>query len=499
MTDSLQALSFFSAKSKPLDDEAAATAAVVIEKEAYVKTIADSIDGTEAVRAYAATASSLVLASIKERQEATGFAELTPASLDISGGAREFLTKERAEELLAPLLASDSKITKVKLSGKSFGRDASAIAGKALSAAQGQLMDVDLSDIIAGRPEEEALASLRTICEGLRGSQLAALDLSDNALGEKGVRACQAAIEGQTALQSLSFCNNGISEEAAAAIAELVSCSTLKKLHFYNNMSGDAGARHVANVVTKARNLVDFQMACSRVGGEGGAALAEALAGDGKLQRLDLHDNIIGEEGGLALAKMLSSQQQLRVLNLSEIGLGDAATAAIAKALSSAAPLLEVLELACDEITADAAPALAACLRAKSQLRRLVLSENELGDKGAVHIASALSSSHSELEEVRMNQNEICRVGAVALAKAVAGKPKLSLLDINSNKVSEAGVEAVKAAFHAAGQTACLGPLDENEEDEEEEEEGEEEVEEQDEETEKEDDELAAQMSHIHM
>ena len=45
--------------------------------------------------------------------------------------------------------------------------------------------------------EDEALDALRIICEALTAVTLARLNLSDNALGEKGVRACATAITSQ--------------------------------------------------------------------------------------------------------------------------------------------------------------------------------------------------------------------------------------------------------------------------------------------------------------
>ena len=49
----------------------------------------------------------------------------------------------------------------------------------------------DISDIIAGRPEDEALRTLTIICSSLRKFNLLEVDLSDNALGAKGVEACR--------------------------------------------------------------------------------------------------------------------------------------------------------------------------------------------------------------------------------------------------------------------------------------------------------------------
>jgi hypothetical protein len=45
--------------------------------------------------------------------------------------------------------------------------------------------------------EDEALAALRLICGALGKARLRHLNLSDNALGEKGIRACAAAFAEQ--------------------------------------------------------------------------------------------------------------------------------------------------------------------------------------------------------------------------------------------------------------------------------------------------------------
>jgi hypothetical protein len=77
------------------------------------------------------------------------------------------------------------------------------------------------------------------VCAGLSGCKLHSLDLSDNALGEKGVRAVAGALQSQPAVRSLSFQNDGISVHAARALLEILPAPhNLHKLHFFNNMSG---------------------------------------------------------------------------------------------------------------------------------------------------------------------------------------------------------------------------------------------------------------------
>lgn len=104
------------------------------------------------------------------------------------GGAREMLTKESTEKLMGDLL-TDKELPKtlesIRLSGKSFGVDAAHVAAGALLNLE-KLRRVDLSDIIAGRPEEEALQALEIISGGLKDKKFTHIHLSDNALGKKG-------------------------------------------------------------------------------------------------------------------------------------------------------------------------------------------------------------------------------------------------------------------------------------------------------------------------
>ena len=68
----------------------------------------------------------------------------------------------------------------------------------------GSLTHADISDIIAGRPEKEVLGALRIISQALAEAKLKTLDLSDNALGQKGIIACTQAFA-QQVIAAISF------------------------------------------------------------------------------------------------------------------------------------------------------------------------------------------------------------------------------------------------------------------------------------------------------
>ena len=70
-----------------------------------------------------------------------------------------------------------------------------------------------------------------------------------------------------------------MSAEASELITEIVlegGCPPLELLHFYNNMSGSAGAIASSRLVSAAADhLTDFRYSATRSGSEGCMAIAE--------------------------------------------------------------------------------------------------------------------------------------------------------------------------------------------------------------------------------
>lgn len=495
MTKNLSTESIFSRKYGLLGKEEASENAKRIEETCFA-TANEHFekepdgDGSSAVQLYAKETSKLMLEvlkrgpRLKEETDATVLDKSiapTETVFDISGGRRAFIESEEARELLKPLTEEGNSYTKICFSNRSFGLDAARVVQPILESLKNQLTEVDLSDFIAGRPEDEAIEVMKIFSLALEGCVLRYLNLSNNAMGEKGVRAFDALLKSQSNLEELYLMNDGISEEAAKAIAELIPATdNLKILHFHNNMTGDQGAIAISEILKLSPELEDFRCSSTRVDSEGGIALAEALSTCTKLKKLDLRDNMFGVEAGLALSKSLEQFLGITEVYLSYLNLEDEGAVAIITALKESAPSLEVLEIAGNDITVKAAPAIAACIAVKKDLTKLSLAENELKDDGAVLIGKALEEGHTQLKELDLSNNMIRRVGARCLAHAVvSNKPNFVLLNINGNAISDEGIDEVKDILKAANKSLdVLGPLDENDvdgegEDEDEEDEGE--------------------------
>ncbi|KAF3436299.1 hypothetical protein FNV43_RR23391 [Rhamnella rubrinervis] len=424
-------------------------------------------DGGSAVQIYAKESSRLMLEVLKrgprtrEDREVTSEKLTTGTVFDLSCGHRSFIEAGEAEELLKPLREHGNSYTKICFSNKSFGLDAARVALPILLSLKDQLTEVDLSDFVAGRPEAEALEVMSIFSSALEGCTLRYLNLSNNAMGEKGVRAFGSLLRSQKSLEELYLMNDGISEEAARAVSELIpSSEKLRVIHFYNNMTGDEGAVAISEIVKRSPVLEDFRCSSTRVGSEGGIALAEALRTCTCLKKLDLRDNMFGVEAGMALSKTLSVFADLTEIYLSYLNLEDEGAEALANVLKESAPSLEVLDIAGNDITAKSAASLAACIAAKQFLMRLNLAENELKDEGAILIGKALEEGHGQLHEVDLSTNLIRRAGARLLAQVVVRKPGFKLLNINGNYISDEGIDEVKDMFKNS--PGLLGPLDEN-------------------------------------
>ncbi|KAH1227346.1 RAN GTPase-activating protein 1 [Glycine max] len=474
MTKNLTTPSIFSRKYGLLSKEEAEEDAKHIENVAFATATQHfekepDGDGSSAVQIYAKESSKLMLEALKRGPKAKEDGELinekaagatAETVFDISGGRRDFISGEETAELLKPL-TGPSSYNKICFSNRSFGLDAARVAEPILLSVKDQLKEVDLSDFIAGRPEAEALEVMTIFSSALEGSVLRYLNLSNNAMGEKGVRAFRSLLKSQINLEELYLMNDGISEEAAKAVSELLpSTEKLRVLHFHNNMTGDEGAIAIAEIVKRSPALEDFRCSSTRVGSDGGVALVEALGDCKHLRKLDLRDNMFGEEAGVALSKVVPAFTDLTEIYLSYLNLEDDGAEALANALKESAPSLEILDLAGNDITAKAAASVAACISSKQFLTKLNLSENELKDEGVVLISKALEGGHGQLIEVDLSTNSITWSGAKLVAEAVVGKPGFKLLNINANFISDEGIDELKNIFKNSPD--MLGPLDEN-------------------------------------
>ncbi|TDH65179.1 hypothetical protein CCR75_005903 [Bremia lactucae] len=402
-------------------------------------------------------------------------------------GDRELVTEARAHELVRMYAVAEAKVpppafTHITLRNKSYTLEAARVIAAFLKrletlGAFEHLTSVDFADMIAGRTEDEALQVLATLCDALGALKtLTCIDLSDNALGEKGVRACFGLLQHQEHLQHIYFCNNGISAAAASVIVEEVllfrgpdTPTKLETFHFYNNMSGDEGAVALAKVLPLAPLLKDLRFSATRAQREGSLTFAQALASLQKLEKLDLSDNTFKAHGGKAIAAAVKRMPYLVEMNLRDASIEDDGLIAIVTALieAGAVQILVNFDVSGNDLTIESMQALGKMLSVSAALRILQLEENEIGSNGAKIIAKALEIGPPLLEQVVANVNAIGASGALALIKAVVDKQAFVKLSIDGNQISTSGVAHIKSLLARKNRDYVLGSLEDNDEEEE--------------------------------
>ena len=322
---------------------------------------------------------------------------------------------------LRQLKGRDEEHIKFDLNGKSYNHDAAqAIASFLVSdGVRNRVKIANLSDIIAGRLKEEGFPVLKTICDALEGNSLEEVDLSDNAMGLRGLENCRAVLRGHP-LKSLKLCNNGLSAEAMEILASDLTegghacvAKHLKTIRVHNNMCGPEGCGPFSNIISQANDLEDVDFSETR-GQEGSPLISSALCGlatEGKLTnlvRLHLDGNTFSN-CYVDLANAFPSCTKLEDLDLNDCSLGDKGTIAICEALIQAKAPLKFLSLVSNGIGEESSEGARSIGRLVGSINSTIesfdVSENEdLKCEGICIISGAIDSV--TLREIRFNQTE---------------------------------------------------------------------------------------------
>lgn len=259
----------------------------------------------------------------------------------IAGGRRERVTKERAEQLVARWtreIEDTDGVCKVDISCLSWCKEAFDIIKPFLETIAKDVKYAAFADIIAGLMTDEGLAVTEGVAEIFAKSPLMDIDLSDNAMGPRGLSRVESMII-KAPLQRLYLGNCGLSRESMVLLRQWVTAdkeriaNSLEELLLDRNMLGEEGAEEVGEILSKCKNLKYFSYLGCRIrdgtihlanglknlvqncqqpalrrleiddGNFGGSAspafvpLAEALERCTKLQRLELTDSHLGLQG----------------------------------------------------------------------------------------------------------------------------------------------------------------------------------------------------------
>ncbi|XP_062340617.1 NACHT, LRR and PYD domains-containing protein 12-like isoform X2 [Osmerus eperlanus] len=322
----------------------------------------------------------------------------------------------------------------------------------------------------------EALAS------ALPSSDLTELDLSNNNLGDSGMKLLSAGLRNPLCkLETLRLSGCHITEKGCASLSSaLNSTSFLRQLELSNNDLKDAGIKQLSvglgNPLCKLETL---RLSGCHIKEEGCASLASALKSNPvlrelhlskcdlqildmkvfsslqenplcKLESLRLSDCQITEEGCASLGSALKSNPSLlRDLDLSNSDLTDSGMKLLSAGLGNPLCKLETLRLSDCHITEEGCASLGSALKSNpSLLRDLDLSNSDLRDSGMKLLSAVLEDPLCKLETLRLSGCLVTEEGCASLASSLRSNPfHLRELDLSYNHPGEKGLKLLSAGL----------------------------------------------------
>ncbi|XP_078600658.1 ran GTPase-activating protein 1-like isoform X2 [Branchiostoma floridae x Branchiostoma japonicum] len=311
--------------------------------------------------------------------------------------------EDAAEIVKAVLEAVD--LQALRLEGNTVGVE----AAKAIAAALEKHPEFERalwSDMFTGRLRSEIPPSLESLGGAVitANAHLVELDLSDNAFGPDGVKACRGLLTSKAVytLEVLKLNNNGLGVGGGQILSEaLIECHTasstegkplaLKVFISGRNRLENPGAKALSKAFKVIGTLEEVSMPQNGIQHLGITALAEAFSENKNLRVVNLNDNIFTEKGAESMAKALPNMTNVEVINFGDCLLRSGGAEAIAKAISSNQYLKELI-LSYNEIRKDAAILVAEAVEGKEHLKKLDLNGNQLGEEGIEELSGTLEA-----------------------------------------------------------------------------------------------------------
>ena len=239
-------------------------------------------------------------------------------------------------------------------------------------------------------------------------STLLILDLSFNHLGTKSADDIAVVISANCLLQQLWLDGNDLLTRGVVIIARaLKMLSSLRILSLCSNGITDDAAEEISNVITSNVLLVDLLLGNNQLKTTGVDKIAVALSKVLTLRKLDLFNNNITSDAADELADALSSCTNLQQLFLSNNMLGTEGTIKLAYAL-----------------------------RRNNSLQVLTLSNNNITKFAADVLVDVLKKNFC-LKIVLIGGNDIQTTGINLIVETAKNINTLQLLDVSDNKVTE--------------------------------------------------------------
>ena len=376
--------------------------------------------------------------------------------LDITGN----LIKDAGAVALADVLRKNRSLTRVSLGSNDIG----AKGGQAIAQALGvnrTLTSLDLSSISGVNRNHVSLLGAQAIGAMLEGNDvLTELGMAMNGIGPEGLEAVTGGLEKNRTLRVLNLCSNSLAASAARVLIPALPQTRLVRLDLSRNAIGDKGAIALAEVLVFCKGLYHLDLSENGIGEVGAFDLADAIkTGHSGLTTLIMAGNNVGTKGFASFMLGLKGDLRLQTLSLARNNVRVEDPADISDFLAHNRTLTR-LDVSKNTLANEGAIGIAACLAtATSALVHVDLSSNRIKDDGGVAVAEALSKNSTALT-VNLRNNILRNGTGDALARVMETNKTIQSMDIEFNDIDFKSFTAVTRALKANVQAFKDGRVD---------------------------------------
>lgn len=263
--------------------------------------------------------------------------------------------------------------------------------------------------------------SAETVCKYLASvllcnPHLTELDLSENPLGDKGVKfLCEGLKHSNCKVEKLDLSKCNLTDASCVELSSFLQVSrTLKELFVFANVLGDTGVKHLCEGLLRAKGVIE---------------------------NLVLSECSLSAASCEPLARVLSSTQSLTRLLLINNRIEDLGLKLLCEGLKQPNCHLKDLALWTCHLTGACCRDLCSALYTNQHLRDLDLSDNALGDEGMQVLCEGLKHPSCKLQTLWLAECHLTDVCCGALASVLNKNENLTLLDLSGNDLKDLGVQ----------------------------------------------------------
>ena len=238
-------------------------------------------------------------------------------------------------------------------------------------------------------------------------------------------------------LRRVELQDNLVNDECMHNIKNLISAKQVIYLNLASNQISTEGLKIIQQEVISSNSLKYLNLGVcegsfrvNNFSGDGGIILARILLNNKSIETLILQEKLLGEDAGDKIGAALIQNETLKKLVLSDNKIKNKGARSIIENGSS----LISIDLSDNDISPEICYDLKNLIIHSKYLREVIWNGNYVGLKGINFIVDALKNK-SKLKSLSLRNSSIGKIGVKTLAEGLKNNEFLQILDLGSNSI----------------------------------------------------------------